>query len=166
MFDVIIIGGGPARCNGAIRAGQPGLKVAVVDGEQHLGGTCLNVGCMPAQSLLHASAPYEAAGSELAKLGIEVEPRLDLAKPMAQKAEAVSKLVNGVEFLFRKNKVEWIRGWGRLEGSGKVIQRDPRRSGRQRWIPQAGPCSRETAADPSTTGGAATAHLAAFKTTP
>lgn len=151
MFDVIIIGGGPARCNGAIRAGQPGLKVAVVDGEQHLGGTCLNV---------------EAAGSELAKLGIEVEPRLDLAKPMAQKAEAVSKLVNGVEFLFRKNKVEWIRGWGRLEGSGRFIQRDPRRSGRQRWIAQAGPCRRETAADPSTTGGAATAHLAAFKTIP
>jgi dihydrolipoamide dehydrogenase len=120
MFDVIIIGGGPAGYNGAIRAGQLGLKVAVVDGSQHLGGTCLNVGCMPAKSLLHASEMFESANSEFAKLGIEVQPRLNLAQMMTQKTEAVLKLVKGVEFLFRKNKVEWIRGWGRLEGSGKV----------------------------------------------
>lgn len=116
MYDVIIIGGGPGGYNAAIRAGQLGLSVAVVEGARHLGGTCLNVGCMPAKSLLHASEMYDMARTEFANLGIAVEPRLDLA----QKSDAVAKLVKGVEFLFRKNKVEWIRGWGHLQGEGRV----------------------------------------------
>lgn len=120
-YDVIVIGGGPGGYNAAIRAGQLGLKVACVEGRETLGGTCLNVGCMPSKALLHASELYEAAaGGEFANLGIRVKPTLDLAQMMKQKAESVAALTKGVEFLFRKNKVEWVKGWGRLDGPGKV----------------------------------------------
>ena len=120
-YDVLIIGGGPGGYNAAIRAGQLGLKVACIEGREPLGGTCLNVGCMPSKALLHASELYEAATSgELTNLGIEVTPRLNLAQMMKQKDESVTALTKGIEFLFRKNKVEWIKGWGRLNGPGKV----------------------------------------------
>ena len=120
-YDVLIIGGGPGGYNAAIRAGQLGLKVACIEGRETLGGTCLNVGCMPSKALLHASELYEAAlGGEFANLGIEVEPRLDLAQMMKQKDDSVTALTKGIEFLFRKNKVEWIKGWGRLNGPGRV----------------------------------------------
>jgi dihydrolipoamide dehydrogenase len=126
QYDVIIIGGGPGGYNAAIRAGQLGLKVALVEGRQTLGGTCLNVGCMPSKALLHASELYAAAtGDEFARLGIEVKPKLNLAQMMAQKAESVTALTKGIEFLFKKNKVEWIKGWGRLDGPGKVIVSAP-----------------------------------------
>jgi dihydrolipoamide dehydrogenase len=126
QYDVIIIGGGPGGYNAAIRAGQLGLKVALVEGRETLGGTCLNVGCMPSKALLHASELYAAAtGDEFAKLGIEVKPRLNLAQMMAQKSESVTALTKGIEFLFKKNKVEWIKGWGRLDGPGKVIVTAP-----------------------------------------
>ncbi|MBI5940210.1 MAG: dihydrolipoyl dehydrogenase [Caulobacterales bacterium] len=122
QYDVVIIGGGPGGYNAAIRAGQLGLKVACVEGRETLGGTCLNVGCMPSKALLHASELYEAAaGGEFAKLGIEVKPRLNLAQMMAQKDESVTALTKGIEFLFKKNKVEWIKGWGRIDGPGKVV---------------------------------------------
>jgi dihydrolipoamide dehydrogenase len=120
-YDVLIIGGGPGGYNAAIRAGQLGLKVACIEGRETLGGTCLNVGCMPSKALLHASELYEAATSgELNNLGIEVTPTLNLAQMMQQKDESVAALTKGIEFLFRKNKVEWIKGWGRLNGPGKV----------------------------------------------
>ena len=120
-YDVLIIGGGPGGYNAAIRAGQLGLKVACIEGRETLGGTCLNVGCMPSKALLHASELYEAATSgELNNLGIEVTPTLNLAQMMKQKDESVTALTKGIEFLFRKNKVEWIKGWGRLNGPGKV----------------------------------------------
>ncbi|HEX5843184.1 MAG TPA: dihydrolipoyl dehydrogenase [Pseudomonas sp.] len=120
-YDVVIIGAGPGGYNAAIRAGQLGLKVACIEGRETLGGTCLNVGCMPSKALLHASELYEAATSgELDNLGIEVKPRLNLAQMMKQKEESVTALTKGIEFLFRKNKVEWIKGWGRLNGPGKV----------------------------------------------
>jgi dihydrolipoamide dehydrogenase len=126
QYDVIIIGGGPGGYNAAIRAGQLGLKVALVEGRETLGGTCLNVGCMPSKALLHASELYAAAtGDEFAKLGIEVKPKLNLAQMMAQKSESVTALTKGIEFLFKKNKVEWIKGWGRLDGPGKVIVTAP-----------------------------------------
>ena len=126
QYDVIIIGGGPGGYNAAIRAGQLGLKVALVEGRETLGGTCLNVGCMPSKALLHASELYAAAtGDEFARLGIEVKPKLNLAQMMAQKAESVTALTKGIEFLFKKNKVEWIKGWGRLDGPGKVIVTAP-----------------------------------------
>ena len=120
-YDVVVIGGGPGGYNAAIRAGQLGLKVACVEGRETLGGTCLNVGCMPSKALLHASELYEAAaGKEFASLGIEVKPVLNLPQMMKQKEESVAALTKGIEFLFRKNKVDWIKGWGKLAGAGRV----------------------------------------------
>jgi dihydrolipoamide dehydrogenase len=121
QYDVIIIGGGPGGYNAAIRAGQLGLKVACVDKGARLGGTCLNVGCMPSKALLHASELFEKSRGEFKTLGIEVDPRLNLPQMMKQKADSVESLTKGVEFLFRKNKVDWLKGWGRIAGAGKVV---------------------------------------------
>jgi dihydrolipoamide dehydrogenase len=124
QYDVIIIGGGPGGYNAAIRAGQLGLKVACVDkgvdGGATLGGTCLNVGCMPSKALLHASELYAAANTEFAVLGIDVKPKLNLAQMMKQKAESVAALTKGIEFLFKKNKVDRVMGSGKITGPGKV----------------------------------------------
>jgi dihydrolipoamide dehydrogenase len=123
-YDVIIIGGGPGGYNAAIRAGQLGLKVACVDkgvdGGSTLGGTCLNVGCMPSKALLHASELYDAAANHFAELGIEVKPKLNLTQMMSQKAASVAQLTKGIEFLFKKNKVDWVKGKGRITGPGQV----------------------------------------------
>jgi dihydrolipoamide dehydrogenase len=121
QYDVVIIGGGPGGYNAAIRAGQLGLKVACVEGRGVLGGTCLNVGCMPSKALLHASEMYDAAKGEFAILGIEVMPRLNLGQMMTQKADSVSALTKGIEFLFKKNKADYIRGWGQIDGPGRVV---------------------------------------------
>jgi dihydrolipoamide dehydrogenase len=124
-YDVVILGAGPSGYNAAIRAGQLGLKAACVEGRATLGGTCLNVGCMPSKALLHASELYEAAmGAEFANLGIDVKPSLNLNQMMKQKDESVTGLTKGIEFLFRKNKVDWIKGWGRIDGPGKVTVTD------------------------------------------
>ncbi|MFO0437734.1 MAG: dihydrolipoyl dehydrogenase [Phenylobacterium sp.] len=120
QFDVVIIGGGPGGYNAAIRAGQLGLKAAIVEMRSTLGGTCLNVGCMPSKALLHASELYEAANREFEHLGIEVAPRLNLKQMMAQKDESVTALTKGVDFLMKKNKVERFLGKGRLAGPGRV----------------------------------------------
>ena len=120
QYDVIIIGGGPGGYNAAIRAGQLGLKVACIERGSTLGGTCLNVGCMPSKALLHASELFAMARDEFKTLGIDVSPRLDLPQMMKQKADSVTALTKGVEFLFRKNKVDWIKGSGRIAGPGKV----------------------------------------------
>jgi dihydrolipoamide dehydrogenase len=119
-YDVVIIGGGPGGYNAAIRAGQLGLKTAVVEKRVTLGGTCLNVGCMPSKALLHASELFAAANHEFAHLGIEVTPKLNLVQMMKQKAESVTALTKGIEFLFKKNKVDWVKGAGRIAGAGKV----------------------------------------------
>ncbi|MEY4555053.1 MAG: hypothetical protein RL093_172 [Pseudomonadota bacterium] len=119
-YDVVIIGGGPGGYNAAIRAGQLGLTAACVEMRETLGGTCLNVGCMPSKALLHASELYEMAGKEFAGLGIEVSPKLNLAQMMAQKADSVTALTKGIEFLFKKNKVDWVHGRGRIAGAGRV----------------------------------------------
>jgi len=119
-YDVVIIGGGPGGYNAAIRAGQLGLKTAVVEKGQTLGGTCLNVGCMPSKALLHASELFEAANKDFAALGIEVKPKLNLVQMMKQKAESVTALTKGIEFLFKKNKVDWVKGAGRITGPGAV----------------------------------------------
>jgi dihydrolipoamide dehydrogenase len=120
QFDVVIIGGGPGGYNAAIRAGQLGLKAAIVEMRSTLGGTCLNVGCMPSKALLHASELFEAANREFEHLGIEVAPRLNLKQMMAQKDESVTALTKGVDFLMKKNKVERFLGKGRLAGPGRV----------------------------------------------
>jgi dihydrolipoamide dehydrogenase len=120
-YDVVIIGGGPGGYNAAIRAGQLGLKAACVEMRETLGGTCLNVGCMPSKALLHASELFEAATKEFPTLGIDVgTPKLNLGQMMNQKAESVGALTKGIEFLFKKNKVEWIKGRGRIAGKGQV----------------------------------------------
>lgn len=119
-YDVVIIGGGPGGYNAAIRAGQLGLKAACVENRATLGGTCLNVGCMPSKAMLHASELFAAASTEFATLGIEVTPKLNLPQMMKQKAESVGALTKGIEFLFKKNKVDWVKGRGRIAGPGKV----------------------------------------------
>jgi dihydrolipoamide dehydrogenase len=120
-YDVVIIGGGPGGYNAAIRAGQLGLKAACVEMRETLGGTCLNVGCMPSKALLHASELFEAATKEFPTLGIEIgTPKLNLGQMMGQKADSVGALTKGIEFLFKKNKVEWIRGRGRIVAKGQV----------------------------------------------
>jgi dihydrolipoamide dehydrogenase len=119
-YDVVIIGGGPGGYNAAIRAGQLGLRAACVEKRATLGGTCLNVGCIPSKALLHASELYELAGKEFAGFGIEVSPKLNLPAMMAQKDASVGQLTKGVEFLFKKNKADWIKGAGRIAGPGKV----------------------------------------------
>ena len=122
QYDVVIIGGGPGGYNAAVRAGQLGLKTAIVEGRGVLGGTCLNVGCMPSKALLHASELYEQAnGSEFKTLGIEVAPKLNLPQMMTQKQDSVNALTKGVEFLMKKNKVDYVKGWGRIAGPGKVV---------------------------------------------
>src|ERR1700761_3935050 len=123
-YDVVVIGGGPGGYNAAIRAGQLGLKVACVDkgidGGGTLGGTCLNVGCMPSKALLHASELFEIATKDFAGLGIDGSVSLNLPNMMKQKADSVGQLTKGIEFLFKKNKVDWLKGAGRIAGAGKV----------------------------------------------
>jgi dihydrolipoamide dehydrogenase len=111
-FDVIVIGAGPGGYVAAIRAAQLGLKTACVDSRETLGGTCLNVGCIPSKALLHASELYEEAHSgALAKWGVKTEGlSLDLEAMHGSRLEAIKGLTGGIEFLFKKNKVEWLKG--------------------------------------------------------
>ena len=120
-FDVIVIGGGPGGYVCAIRAAQLGMRVACVEKRATLGGTCLNIGCIPSKALLQSSENFHAAGHELAGHGVVVEGvRLDLARMQARKAEVVSANVKGVEFLFKKNKVTWLKGAARIAAAGQV----------------------------------------------
>ncbi|MFM1815435.1 MAG: Dihydrolipoyl dehydrogenase 3 [Pseudomonadota bacterium] len=119
-FDLIVIGTGPGGYVCAIRAAQLGLKVAVVEKRATHGGTCLNVGCIPSKALLHASELYEEAGHGFADMGIEVAPKLNLAKMLAFKDEGVKGNVDGVAYLLKKNKVDHFHGTGKVLGTGKV----------------------------------------------
>jgi len=119
-YDVIIIGSGPGGYVCAIRAAQLGMKVAVVEKSATLGGTCLNIGCIPSKALLYASEMFEEAGHGFQALGVTVEPKLDLARMMKHKDETVAANVNGVAFLFKKNKIDWLKGEGRIAAPGKV----------------------------------------------
>jgi len=121
-FDVVIIGAGPGGYNCATRCGQLGLKVALIEKRDKLGGTCLNVGCIPSKALLHASELYEAANKDFAGLGIEISGlKLNLDNMLKQKAEAVTGLTNGVAFIMKKNKVTVFFGAGRIDGPGRVV---------------------------------------------
>ena len=121
-FDVLVIGAGPGGYVAAIRAAQLGLKTACAESRETLGGTCLNVGCIPSKALLHASELFEEAHSgALAKFGIKIEgASLDLKAMMADKAEAVKGLTGGIEFLFKKNKIEWLKGLASFTGKDSV----------------------------------------------
>jgi len=120
-FDVIVIGSGPGGYVCAIRAAQLGLKVACVEKRDTLGGTCLNVGCIPSKALLQSSEEYDHARHALADHGVVVgSVGLDLARMRARKAEVVGANVKGVEFLFRKNKITWLKGTGRIAAAGQV----------------------------------------------
>lgn len=120
-YDLVVIGSGPAGYVCAIRAAQLGLKTAVVEKRKTFGGTCLNVGCIPSKALLHASEMFEEAGHGLAALGVKVgAPELDLPKMMGHKTDTVSANVNGVAFLFKKNKIDSHIGAGRITAPGKV----------------------------------------------
>src|SRR6478736_3575088 len=110
-FDVLVIGAGPGGYVAAIRAAQLGLKTACAESRETLGGTCLNVGCIPSKAMLHASEHYDAAANgAFAKLGIKVTPELDLDTMHGQRMDAVKQLTGGIEFLFKKNKVTWLKG--------------------------------------------------------
>jgi len=120
-FDVLVIGAGPGGYVAAIRAAQLGLKTACAESRDTLGGTCLNVGCIPSKALLHASEYYEAAaGGAMAKMGIKVTPELDLEAMHGQRKDAVKGLTGGIEFLFKKNKVEWLKGHASFESGDTV----------------------------------------------
>ena len=115
-YDVLVIGAGPGGYVAAIRAAQLGLKVACAEGRETLGGTCLNVGCIPSKALLHGSELFEeAVGGHMAKFGVKTgKVELDLGMMQGEKAAAVKELTGGIEFLFKKNKVTWLKGHARF----------------------------------------------------
>ena len=125
-FDLVVIGAGPGGYVAAIRATQLGMKVAVVEKNATLGGTCLNVGCIPSKALLQSSHLFEETGHDLAQHGIVVAaPTLDFAQLMKRKGEVVGATTKGIEFLFKKNKITWLQGAGRIEAAGTVAVLDP-----------------------------------------
>lgn len=120
-YDVIIIGAGPGGYVCAIRCAQLGLKTAVVEGRETLGGTCLNVGCIPSKALLHASHALHDAEHNFAKMGlIGSPPQVDWAQMLAYKDEVIGQNTKGIEFLFKKNKITWIKGWATITAPGQV----------------------------------------------
>jgi dihydrolipoamide dehydrogenase len=120
-FDLVVIGGGPGGYVAAIRAAQLGMKVACVEKRKTLGGTCLNVGCIPSKALLEFSHHYQEANEHFADYGIEIsKPKVNLAKMMAQKEEVVKGLTGGIAILFKKNKVEHINALGTVLSSSEV----------------------------------------------
>jgi dihydrolipoamide dehydrogenase len=119
-YDVIVIGSGPGGYSAAVRAGQYGLKTAIIEKDPYLGGTCLHVGCIPAKAFLHAADVWERF-QHPEEDGMHCDnPRLDFPMVSDRKNGIVSKHAKGVEYLMKKNKVEWIKGWARLAGPGKV----------------------------------------------
>ncbi len=120
-YDVIVIGAGPGGYVCAIRCAQLGLKTAVVEGRETLGGTCLNVGCIPSKALLHASHQLHEAEHNFAKMGLKGKsPSVDWKQMQAYKEETIEGNTKGIEFLFKKNKIDWLKGWGSIPAAGQV----------------------------------------------
>ncbi|ROU01167.1 dihydrolipoyl dehydrogenase [Histidinibacterium lentulum] len=121
QYDVIVIGSGPGGYVCAIRCAQLGLKTACVEGRETLGGTCLNVGCIPSKALLHATHMLHEAEANFAEMGLKGKsPSVDWAQMLSYKAKTISQNTGGIEFLFKKNKIDWLKGWGSVPGKGKV----------------------------------------------
>jgi len=120
-YDVIIIGSGPGGYVCAIRCAQLGLKTACVEGRETLGGTCLNIGCIPSKALLHATEMLHETEENFGKMGIKVlRPDVDWPRMLEYKNETIEANTKGIEFLFKKNKIDWLKGWGSIPEAGKV----------------------------------------------
>jgi dihydrolipoamide dehydrogenase len=120
-YDVLVIGAGPGGYVAAIRAAQLGMKTACAESRETLGGTCLNVGCIPSKAMLHASEFFDAAANgSMAKMGVKVTPELDLDAMHGQRRESVKSLTGGIEYLFKKNKVTWLKGRASFEDAHSV----------------------------------------------
>ena len=120
-YDVIIIGSGPGGYVCAIRCAQLGLKTACVEGRETLGGTCLNVGCIPSKAMLHATEMLHETEHNFAKMGLKVlRPDVDWKQMLAYKQDTIDTNTKGIEFLFKKNKIDWLKGWGSIPEAGKV----------------------------------------------
>jgi dihydrolipoamide dehydrogenase len=121
-YDLVVIGGGPGGYTAAIRAAQLGMSVAVVEKDPTLGGTCLNVGCIPSKALLESSEHYHLALHGLAAHGVKTTGvTLDLPTMMERKLQVVKGLTQGVAGLFKKHKIAWVQGLGRIAGPGRVV---------------------------------------------
>jgi dihydrolipoamide dehydrogenase len=120
-YEVIIIGSGPGGYVCAIRCAQLGLKTAVVEGRDTLGGTCLNVGCIPSKALLHASHMLHEAEHNFAAMGLKGKsPSVDWKQMLSYKDDPIGQNTKGIEFLFKKNKIDWLKGWGTIPAAGQV----------------------------------------------
>ncbi|MBD0866194.1 MAG: FAD-dependent oxidoreductase, partial [Rhodobacteraceae bacterium] len=120
-YDLIVIGSGPGGYVCAIRAAQLGLKTACIEGRETLGGTCLNVGCIPSKALLHASHMLHEAEHNFATMGLKGNaPSVDWAQMQSYKEDTIKANTKGVEFLFRKNGIDWLKGWGAIPAPGQV----------------------------------------------
>ncbi|MGY9046906.1 dihydrolipoamide dehydrogenase [Puniceibacterium antarcticum] len=120
-YDVIVIGSGPGGYVAAIRCAQLGLKTACVEGRDTLGGTCLNVGCIPSKAMLHATHMLHEAEHNFAAMGLTGDtPKVDWAKMLSYKQDTIDTNTKGIEFLFKKNKIDWLKGWGSIPEAGKV----------------------------------------------
>jgi dihydrolipoamide dehydrogenase len=124
-YDLVVLGSGPGGYSAAIRAGQYGLKTALVEKDPKLGGTCLHVGCIPTKALLHTAAAWQELLHGQDQGILCDNPRLDYPKAVERKNQVVAKHAKGIEFLMKKNKVDWIRGYGKLAGGGKVEVQSP-----------------------------------------
>ncbi|HBT01205.1 dihydrolipoyl dehydrogenase [Salipiger manganoxidans] len=121
QYDVIVIGAGPGGYVAAIRCAQLGLKTACVEGRDTLGGTCLNVGCIPSKALLHASHQLHEAEHNFAKMGLSAgKVKVDWKQMLSYKDDVIGQNTKGIEFLFKKNKIDWIKGWGTIPEAGRV----------------------------------------------
>ena len=124
-FDLVVIGGGPGGYVCAIRAAQLGLKTACIESRGALGGTCLNVGCIPSKSLLNLSENFHKAKKDFNKQGIEIDGiKLNIEKMMSNKNKSIQVLTKGVEFLFKKNKVTYYKGFGSFKSANEILIRD------------------------------------------